>query len=92
MQACLSDAQAIMRIILKVYDAMDERDITHWCRKDAEEVVADQILMDRLHGVEPLPYEVEDFYDTIRELIRQDYGRLRLLFLRFKHCLGRRSQ
>ena len=55
MQACLSDAQAIMRIILKVYDAMDERDITHWCRKDAEEVVADQILMDRLHGVEPLP-------------------------------------
>jgi len=49
-------------------------------------------LMDRRHGLEPLPYEVEDFYDTIRELIRQDYGRLRLLFLRFKHCLGRRSQ
>ena len=27
MQACLSEAQAIMRIILKVYDAMDEYDI-----------------------------------------------------------------
>ena len=89
MQACLSDAQAIMRIILKVYDAMDERDITHWCRKDAEEVVADQILLDRLHGVEPLPYEAEDFYDTIYHLIRQDYSRLRLFFLRIKQKLWR---
>ena len=89
MQACLTDAQAIMRIILKVYDAMDERDITHWCLRDAEDVVADQILMDRLHGVEPMPYEAEDFYDTIRELIRQDYGRLRLFFLRMKQKLRR---
>lgn len=89
MQACLSNAQAIMRIILKVYDAMDERDITHWCLGDAKEVVADQILMDRLHGVEPLPYEVEDFYDTIYHLIRQDYSRLRLWFMRFKHRFWR---
>ena len=89
MQACLSDAQAIMRIILKVYDAMDERDITHWCLGDAKEVVADQILMDRLHGVEPLPYEAEDFYDTIRELIRQDYSRLRLFLLCIKQRLRR---
>jgi len=91
MQACLSDAQAIMRIILKVYDAMDERDIAHWCLGDAEEVVADQILMDKERGCEPLPYEAEDFYDTIRELIRQDYGRLRLFFLRIKQKLWRRS-
>jgi len=84
MQACISDTQAIMRIILKVYDAMDEYDIVHWSRKEAEYVVADQILMDRLHGVEPLPYEAEDFYDTIRELIQQDYSQLRLFFLRIK--------
>jgi len=89
MQACLSDAQAIMRIILKVYDAMDEYDIIHWSRKEAEYVVADQILMDRLHGVEPLPYEAEDFYDTIYHLIRQDYSRLRLFFLRIKQKLKR---
>ena len=56
MQACISDTQAIMRIILKVYDAMDEYDIVHWSRKEAEYVVADQILMDRLHGVEPLQW------------------------------------
>jgi len=92
MQASMFETQIIMRIIIEVYNAMDEHDIAHWCRKDAEDVVADQILMDRRHDLEPLPYEVEDFYDTIRELIRQDYGRLRLLFLRFKHCLGRRSQ
>ena len=84
MQACISDTQAIMRIILKVYDAMDDYDIVHWSRKEAEYVVADQILMDRLHGVEPLPYEAEDFYDTIRELIQQDYSQLRLFFLRIK--------
>jgi len=89
MQACLSDAQAIMRIILKVYDAMDERDITHWCREDAEEVVADQIMMDKARGFDPLPYEAEDFYDTIRELIRQDYSRLRLFLLRIKHHFWR---
>ena len=89
MQACLTDAQAIMRIILKVYDAMDEYDIIHWSRKEAEYVVADQILMDRLHGVEPLPYEAEDFYDTIYHLIRQDYSRLRLFFLRIKQKLKR---
>ena len=89
MQACLSNAQAIMRIILKVYDAMDERDVTNWCRKDAEEVVADQILIDRLHGVEPLPYEAEDFYDTIYHLICQDYSQLRLFFLRIKHRFWR---
>ena len=92
MQASMFETQIIMRIIIEVYNAMDEHDIAHWCRKDAEDVVADQILVDRRHGLEPLPYEVEDFYDTIRELIRQDYGRLRLLFLRFKHCLRRRSQ
>ena len=84
MQACISDTQAIMRIILKVYDAMDDYDIVHWSRKEAEYVVADQILMDRLHGVEPLPYEAEDFYDTIRELIQQDYSQLRIFFLRIK--------
>ena len=89
MQACISDTQAIMRIILKVYDAMDEYDIVHWTRKEAEYVVADQILMDRLHGVEPLPYEAEDFYDTIYHLIRQDYSRLRLFFLRIKQKLWR---
>ena len=89
MQSCLSEAQAIMRIILKVYDAMDEYDIIHWSRKEAEYVVADQILMDRLHGVEPLPYEAEDFYDTIYHLIRQDYSRLRLFFLRIKQKLKR---
>ncbi|MBR3279217.1 MAG: hypothetical protein IKG01_10035 [Lachnospiraceae bacterium] len=89
MQACLSEAQAIMRIILKVYDAMDEYDIIHWSRKEAEYVVADQILMDRLHGVEPLPYKAEDFYDTIYHLIRQDYSRLRLFFLRIKQKLKR---
>lgn len=70
----LTTDEAIMRIILKVYDAMDEQDIASWSPEEAEKVVADQILMDRQHGLSPLPYETEDFYDTIRALIAQDYG------------------
>ena len=89
MEYCLTTDEAILRIILKVYDNMDERDITHWCLGDAEEVVADQILMDKERGFDPLPYEAEDFYDTIRELIRQDYSQLRLWFMRIKHCFRR---
>lgn len=89
MEYCLTTDEAILRIILKVYDAMDECDIAHWCLGDAEEVVADQIQMDKERGFDPLPYEAEDFYDTIRELIRQDYSRLRLWFMRIKHCFRR---
>ena len=89
MEYRLTTSEAIMRMILKVYDAMDERDIAFWSRKDAENVVADQILMDKERGVDSLPYEVEDFYDTIRELIHQDYGQLRLFFMRIKHRFWR---
>ena len=70
----LTTDEAIMRIILKVYDAMDEQDIVSWSLAEAEKVVTDQILMDRQHCLSPLPYEAEDFYDTICALIAQDYG------------------
>ena len=68
----LTTDEAIMRIILKVYDTMDEQDAASWSLEEAEKVVADQILMDRQHGLSPLPYEVEDFYDTICALIALD--------------------
>ena len=82
MQATLFEQALIMDTIVDVYNAMDKYDVATWDRKEAEKVVADQILMDSRHRLDPLPYEVEDFYDTIRELIRQDYGRLRLFFYR----------
>ena len=69
-----TEDDAIMRIIVDVYNAMDEHDIATWSRDEAQKVVADQILMDKQHGVEPLQYDPEDFYDTIREFIAQDYG------------------
>ena len=84
-----SDMDTIMRIIVEVYNAMDAYDVATWSRKEAEKVVADQILMDRQHGLEPLPYEAEDFYDTIRELIRQDYSPIRLWFVRIKQLFRR---
>ena len=68
----LTTDEAIMRIILKVYDTMDEQDAASWSLEEAEKVVADQILMDRQRGLAPLPYEVEDFYDTICALIALD--------------------
>ena len=69
-----TEDDAIMRIIVDVYNAMDEHDIAAWSRDEAQKVVDDQILMDKQHGVEPLRYDPEDFYDTIREFIVQDYG------------------
>ena len=89
MQATMFEAQIIMRIIIEVYNAMDEHDIATWSRKEAEKVVADQILMDRQHGLDPLPYEAEDFYDTIRQLIHQDYDLLYLLLLRIRFWFRR---
>ena len=89
MQAASFENDIIMRIIIEVYDAMDEHDIATWSRREAEKVVADQILMDRRHGLDPLPYEAEDFYDTIRELIRQDYDWLYLLLLRVRSWFRR---
>ena len=72
MQHELTTDEAIMRIILKVYDAMDEQDRATWSLEEAEKVVADQILMDKERSLTPLPYEAEDFYDTICALIALD--------------------
>lgn len=89
MQATLCDTEIILRNIIEVYNTMDERDVVTWSREEAEKVVADQILMDKQHGLDPLPYDEEDFYDTIRCMILMDYGRLHLFFLRLKQMFRR---
>lgn len=41
---------------------------------DAEDMVEDQIKMDKEAGREPLAYDPQFFYDTIVELMEQDAG------------------
>ena len=40
--------------------------------EDAEDMVEDQIRMDKEAGREPLAYDPQFFYDTIVELMEQD--------------------
>ena len=42
------------------------------CFLDAEDMVEDQIRMDKEAGREPLAYDPQFFYDTIVELMEQD--------------------
>ena len=53
-------------------DFMDDSDKDAFTLEDAEDMVEDQIRMDKEAGREPLAYDPQFFYDTIVELMEQD--------------------
>ena len=64
--------ERMMDIIIEIYDHMDDGDKDAFTLEDAEEMVADQIKMDKAEGRELLEYDPQFFYDTIMDFMEQD--------------------
>ena len=65
-------AERMMDTIVEIYNHMDDSDKDAFTLEDAEDMVEDQIRMDKEAGREPLAYDPQFFYDTIVELMEQD--------------------
>ena len=64
--------ERMMDVIVEIYNHMDDSDKDAFTLEDAEDMVEDQIRMDKEAGREPLAYDPQFFYDTIVELMEQD--------------------
>lgn len=64
--------ERMMDIIVEIYNHMDDGDKEAFTLEDAEDMVADQIRMDKEAGREPLDYDPQFFYDAIVSLMEQD--------------------
>ena len=64
--------ERMMDTIVEIYNHMDDSDKDAFTLEDAEDMVEDQIRMDKDTGREPLAYAPQFFYDTIVELMEQD--------------------
>lgn len=64
--------ERMMDIIVEIYNHMDDGDKEAFTLEDAENMVADQIRMDKEAGQKPLDYDPQFFYDTIVDLMEQD--------------------
>lgn len=64
--------ERMMDIIMEIYNHMDDSDKDAFTLEDAEDMVADQIRMDKEAGREPLAYDPQFFYDTIVDFMEQD--------------------
>lgn len=64
--------ERMMDVIVEIYNHMDDSDKDAFTLEDAEDMVADQIKMDKEEGREPLAYDPQFFYDTIVDLMEQD--------------------
>lgn len=64
--------ERMMDTIVEIYNHMDDRDKDAFTLGDAENMVEDQIRMDKEAGREPLAYDSQFFYDTIVELMEHD--------------------
>lgn len=64
--------ERMMDVIVEIYNHMDDSDKEGFTLEDAEDMVEDQIRMDKEAGREPLAYDPQFFYDTIVELMEQD--------------------
>ena len=64
--------ERMMNVIIEIYDRMDDGDKDAFTLEDAEEMVADQIKLDKEEGREPLEYDPQFFYDTIVDFMEQD--------------------
>lgn len=64
--------EIMMELIVEIYNHMDEGDKEAFALENAKEMVEDQIRMDKEAGREPLNYDPQYFYDSIRDLMEQD--------------------
>ena len=64
--------ERMMDVIVVIYNHMDDSDKDGFTLEDAEDMVEDQIRMDKEAGREPLAYDPQFFYDTIVELMEQE--------------------
>lgn len=64
--------ERMMDVIVEIYNHMDDSDKDAFTLEDAEDMVEDQIRMDKEVGREALAYDPQFFYDTIVKLMEQD--------------------
>lgn len=64
--------EIMLELIVEIYSHMDEGDKEAFALENAKEMVEDQIRMDKEAGREPLNYDPQYFYDSIRDLMEQD--------------------
>lgn len=64
--------ERMMDVIVEIYNHMDDSDKDAFTLEAAEDMVEDQVRMDKQAGREPLAYALQFFYDTIVELMEQD--------------------
>ena len=64
--------ERMLDVIVEIYNHMDDSDKDGFTLEDAEDMVEDQIRMDKEAGRESLAYDLQFFYDTIVELMEQD--------------------
>lgn len=64
--------ERMMDVIVEIYNHMDDSDKDAFTLEAAEDMVEDQIRMDKEAGREPLAYDPRFFYDTIVKLMEQD--------------------
>lgn len=62
----------MMDTIVEIYNHMDDSDKDAFTLGDAEDMVEDQIRMDKEAGREPLTYDPQFIYDIVVELMEQD--------------------
>lgn len=59
--------ERMMDTIVEIYNHMDDSDKDAFTLEDAEDMVEDQIRMDKEAGREPLAYDPQFFYDSIMQ-------------------------
>ena len=64
--------ERMMNTIVEIYNHMDDSDKDAFTLEAAEDMVEDQVRMDKQAGREPLAYDPQFFYDNIVELMEQD--------------------
>ena len=64
--------ERMMDTIVEIYNHMNDSDKDAFTLGDAEDMVEDQIRMDKEAGREPLTYDPQFIYDTVVELMEQD--------------------
>ena len=64
--------ERMMDVIVEIYNHMDDSDKDAFTLEAAEDMVEDQVRMDKQAGREPLAYDPQFFYDSIVDLMEQD--------------------
>jgi hypothetical protein len=61
-----------MELVADLYSFMDDEAKAAWSVKEAEKMAADQYRYEISEGLTPPYYSARDFYEVIKEFIRQD--------------------